>query len=190
MGYAIAQAAVDAGWTVDLVSGPTHLREPEECILYPVVTGEEMFHQVDALFDACDVLIMTAAIVDFRPKTPLAHKEKKGEAQLTIETEPVVDVLKTVCQRKKNQYVVGFAAETQDLENYAMRKLREKNLDLIAANLIGDQSGFGLYNNILTLLGTDGFREKWPPASKESLGRDLVALVARKMEELRTLSRS
>ncbi|MBC2602439.1 phosphopantothenoylcysteine decarboxylase domain-containing protein [Puniceicoccus vermicola] len=190
MGYAIAQAAVDAGWTVDLVSGPTHLREPEECILYPVVTGEEMYHQVDALFDACDILIMTAAIVDFRPKSPLAHKEKKGDAQLNIEMEPVIDVLKTVSQRKKDQFLVGFAAETNDLENYAMRKLKEKNLDLIAANLIGSGSGFALDSNILTILGPDGFREKWPAASKESLGRDLVALVTRKMEEGRTLSGS
>ncbi|MGE9289570.1 MAG: phosphopantothenoylcysteine decarboxylase [Puniceicoccales bacterium] len=190
MGYAIAQAAVDAGWTVDLVSGPTSLREPEECILYPVVTGEEMYHQVDALFDACDILIMTAAIVDFRPKSPLAQKEKKGDAQLTIEMEPVIDVLKTVSQRKKDQFLVGFAAETHDLENYAMRKLEEKNLDLIAANLIGSGSGFALDSNILTVLGPNGFREKWPAASKESLGRDLVNLVIRKMEERRTLSQS
>ena len=188
MGFAIAEAA--AGWTVDLVSGPTHLREPDECILYPVITGEEMFNQVDALFDACDVLIMTAAVVDFRPKFPMPQKEKKGSAQLTIETEPVVDILKTVSQRKKDQFIVGFAAETNDLEEYATRKLREKNMDLIAANLIGSASGFGLDSNILTLLGPDGFCEKWPSASKSSLGRDLVALVTRKMEERRALSES
>ena len=183
MGYAIAQAAVDAGWTVDLVSGPTNLREPEESILYPVTTGEEMFHQVDALFDACDVLIMTAAIVDFRPKHPHARKEKKSEAELLVEMEPVIDVLKTVTQRKKDQFVVGFAAESHDLENYALRKLTEKRMDLIAANLISNGSGFALDTNVLTLLGPDGFREKWPPASKEELGRELISLVTKKMEE-------
>lgn len=186
MGYAIAEAAVKAGWTVDLISGPTHLREPEECILYPVVTGEEMFHQVDALFDACDVLIMTAAIVDFRPKTPLPHKEKKGNAQLTIEMEPVVDILKTVSQRKENQFLVGFAAETQNLDEYAARKLKEKNLDLIAANLIGDSSGFALDQNVLTLIGPHGFHEEWPAATKEALGHKLVALIGEKLAEYHT----
>lgn len=184
MGYAIAQAAVDMGWTVDLISGPTHLEEPSECIHYPVVSGEEMFNQVDALFDACDVLIMTAAVVDFRPSNPMAMKEKKGDAQLSLKMEPVVDILKTVSKRKKDQYLVGFAAETNDLENYALRKLKEKNLDLIAANLIGGSgSGFGLDENILTLLGPDGFREKWPAASKDSLGKDLVSLISRRMKE-------
>jgi len=183
MGYSIAQAAVEAGWTVDLVSGPTHLREPEECILYPVMTGEEMFHQVDALFDACDVLIMTAAIVDFRPTNPLTQKEKKSEADLTIHMEPVTDVLKTVTRRKKDQFVMGFAAETHNLENYARQKLFEKNLDLIAANRIGEGTGFGLDANQLTLLGHSGFREEWPSCSKEELGRRIVALIARRLQQ-------
>ena len=190
MGYAIAQAAVDKGWTVDLVSGPTHLREPEECILYPVETGEEMFHQVDALFDACDILIMAAAIVDFRPRHPRPHKEKKNEADLTVEMEPVVDILKTVTRRKKEQFVVGFAAETRNLEDYAKRKLEEKNLDLIAANPIGNGAGFGLYSNKITVLGPGGFREDWPPASKEDLGRDLVELVSRKHAERHAAAQS
>jgi len=181
MGYAIAEAAVAAGWTVDLVSGPTHLTEPDEAILYPVVTGEEMFHQVDALFDPCDVLIMTAAVVDFRPIMPSARKEKKGEARRTLEMEPVVDILKTVARRKKHQFVVGFAAETHDLEEYAVEKMRSKNLDLIAANRIGDPgSGFGLFTNRLTVFGPNGFRKEWPPDSKTELGRKLVELVAQR----------
>lgn len=184
MGYAIARAAVEAGWTVDLVSGPTHLEEPPETVLYPVTTGEEMFHQVDALFDACDVLVMTAAIVDFRPKRPLERKEKKGSAQLSVEMEPVVDILKTVTARKADQFVVGFAAETDNLEAYARSKLEEKNLDLIAANRIGEAgAGFGGDANRLLVLGRDGFRAEWPAASKDQLGRDLVELVARKREE-------
>ena len=126
MGFAIAAAAVEAGWTVDLISGPTHLTEPPETILYPVGTGEEMYHQVDAVFDACDVLIMTAAVVDFRPKHPMERKEKKGSAQLTLEMEPVIDILKAVTWRKRDQFVVGFAAETNDLETYARGNSRKR----------------------------------------------------------------
>ena len=84
MGFALAEAAVQAGWTVDLVAGPVALPEPEGVILYPVVTAAEMYHQVDALFDACDVLIMTAAVSDFRPKVQHAHKQKKCEAATNI----------------------------------------------------------------------------------------------------------
>ncbi len=181
MGYAVAEAAVAAGWTVDLVSGPTQLEEPDDVILYPVTTGEEMFHQLDALFDPCDVLIMTAAVVDFRPVHPLERKEKKADARLNLEMEPVVDILQTVTKRKRNQFVVGFAAETHDLENYALEKLRSKNLDLIAANRIDEPgSGFGLHTNRLTLFGPDGFRLDWAPGSKEELGRKLIDVIARR----------
>ncbi len=182
MGFAIAAAAVEAGWTVDLISGPTHLTEPPETILYPVETGEEMYHQVDAVFDACDVLIMTAAVVDFRPKHPMERKEKKGSAQLTLEMEPVIDILKAVTWRKRDQFVVGFAAETNDLETYARGKLEEKNLDLVVANLVGGaDAGFATDTNRLTVLGPDGFRLDWPPAAKQSLGRDLIALIGTRM---------
>ena len=84
MGYALAEAAVAAGWTVDLVAGPVALQEPDGVILYPVVSAEEMFHHVDALFDACDVLIMTAAVSDFRPVKRHAEKEKKIGASLQV----------------------------------------------------------------------------------------------------------
>lgn len=187
MGYAIAEAAVAAGWTVDLISGPTHLDEPDDVILYPVVTGEEMFHQVDALFDPCDVLIMTAAVVDFRPAHPSEKKEKKNEARRSLEMEPVVDILKTVTQRKQDQFVVGFAAETHDLEEYALEKLAAKNMDLIAANRIDEPgSGFGTETNRLTVLGSDGFRAEWNTDSKEELGRKLVQLVAERRQPLST----
>ena len=136
MGFAIAAAAVEVGWTVDLISGPTPLTEPPETILYPVETGEEMYHQVDAVFDACDVLIMTAAVVDFRPKHPGAEGKENGSAQLTLEMEPVVDILKTVTQRKKDQFVVGFAAETRP-RSLRPGQTRGKNLDLVVANLVG-----------------------------------------------------
>ena len=129
MGYALAEAAVAAGWTVDLVAGPVALKEPNNVILYPVVSAEEMFHHVDALFDACDVLIMAAAVSDFRPVQQHAQKQKKEKASMSIEFERTVDILKAMAQRKAHQTVVGFAAETDNVDASARAKLEGLRLD-------------------------------------------------------------
>ena len=179
MGFALAEAAVQAGWTVDLVAGPVALPEPEGVILYPVVTAAEMYHQIDALFDACDVLIMTAAVSDFRPKVQHAHKQKKGEAELSIDFERTVDILKTVTVRKAAQTVVGFAAETNDLEAYARRKLQEKRCDWIVANDISKEgAGFAADTNEVLLIGADGNSRTLGPASKPEIARQLIASIA------------
>jgi phosphopantothenoylcysteine decarboxylase/phosphopantothenate--cysteine ligase len=178
MGFALAEAALDAGWTVDLVAGPVALEEPDGAILYPVVTAEEMFHQVDALFDACDVLIMTAAVSDFRPVAPLAHKEKKGAAALTVEFERTTDILKTMSERKVHQTLVGFAAETHDVVTYAREKLKSKNLDWIVANEVGRAgSGFAADTNEVLLMAADGSSVKLGPAAKREIARELIALI-------------
>ncbi len=180
MGFALAEAAVAAGWTVDLVAGPVCLPEPEDVILYPVETGEEMFAQVDALFDACDCLIMTAAVCDFRPVHPSDRKEKKDEARLTVEFEPVVDILKTIAARKSpSQAVMGFAAETHNLEQYARRKLTDKNADWIAANKIGARdSGFGSGKNTLHVYARNGNSTVVGPAAKAEVATALIRLIA------------
>ncbi len=187
MGYALAGAAVDAGCTVDLVSGPVALPEPDDVILYPVVTGAEMLAQVDALFDPCDILIKTAAVCDFRPKNYSAGKVKKNDVTLTVEFEPVADILKTVAARKTSrQTVVGFAAETTDIENYALRKLAEKNLDLVVANQVGRGSGNNAFesdSNRVILLGHDGFRREFGPAPKTEIARVLMAAILEKHRE-------
>lgn len=178
MGFALAEAAVDAGWTVDLVAGPVALEEPEGVILYPVVTAEEMFHQVDALFDACDVLIMTAAVSDFRPKEQLTKKAKKGEAARTVELEPTIDILKTMTERKVEQTVVGFAAETHDVEAYAREKLQAKRLDWIVANQIGEPgAGFAADTNEVILIGSDGNSKKLGPATKQAIAMELIQIL-------------
>jgi phosphopantothenoylcysteine decarboxylase/phosphopantothenate--cysteine ligase len=147
-------------------------------ILYPVVTAEEMFHQVDALFDACDVLIMTAAVSDFRPVQQSARKAKKEEAELTVTFEPTIDILKTVTERKLNQTVVGFAAETHDVEAYARGKLEAKNLDWIVANQVGQVgSGFASDTNEVLLIGRDGSSRKLGPASKVAIAMELVQAI-------------
>lgn len=175
MGFALAEAAVDAGWTVDLVAGPVAREEPEGAILYPVVTAEEMLHQVDALFDACDVLIMAAAVSDFRPKEPLPRKAKKGEASLTVAFERTVDILKTVTERKLHQTVVGFAAETDNVESYAREKLESKRLDWIVANEVGQAgAGFAADTNEVLLIGADGSFKQIGPATKSAIAIELI----------------
>lgn len=181
MGFALAEAALAAGWTVDLVSGPVVLEEPEGAILYPVVTAEEMFHQVDALFDACDVLIMTAAVSDFRPILQHAHKQKKEEASMTIEFERTTDILKTMTERKVHQTVVGFAAETKDVAAYAKGKLQSKKLDWIVANDVSQAgAGFATETNKVLLIAADGSSAALGPATKSEIAKELIALIAPK----------
>jgi phosphopantothenoylcysteine decarboxylase/phosphopantothenate--cysteine ligase len=178
MGFALAEAALEAGWDVDLVSGPVALEEPLGAILYPVVTAEEMFHQVDALFDACDVLIMTAAVSDFRPVTQHVHKEKKDNASMTIEFERTTDILKTMTERKAHQTVVGFAAETKDVVTYAKAKLKSKNLDFIVANEVGQPgAGFAADTNEVLLIAADGSSVKFGPSSKTAIAKELIQLI-------------
>ncbi|MGF1453636.1 MAG: phosphopantothenoylcysteine decarboxylase [Opitutales bacterium] len=184
MGFALAEAALEAGWNVDLVSGPVALTEPEGAIRYPVVTGEEMFHQVDALFDACDVLLMTAAVCDLRPKAPSQRKVKKDELEMMAEFEPVFDILATIAARKQPaQCVVGFAAETNNLETHARDKLVRKNLDFIAANQVGGpQSAFEADDNTIHLIGRDGQTQRLGPANKREVAAQMIAILKRRFD--------
>lgn len=178
MGFSIARAAIEAGWNVDLVAGPVALEEPNGAILYPVMTAEEMFHQVDALFDACDILIMTAAVCDFRPIIRHTHKEKKGDASMNIEFERTVDILKIMSERKVHQTVVGFSAETRDVVSYAKEKLVSKKLDYIVANEVGKLgSGFAEDTNEVVLIAADGCSVNLGPSTKLAIAEELIQLV-------------
>lgn len=176
MGFALAEAAKAEGWTVDLVSGPVALAEPKGVMFYPVVTAEEMLRQTDALFGPCDILIMTAAVSDWRPKVCHAQKLKKSGAGLTVEFEPVPDILATLAQRRRaDQLLVGFAAETENVEAHALEKLQRKQIDFIAANSVaGAEGAFGSDENQLILLGKNGFRQVMGPASKREVAQKLI----------------
>ncbi len=165
------------GWKVDLVSGPVALPPPAGLKAHHVVSAAEMLAAVEKLFPRCDVLIMCAAVSDFRPRKIFAHKVKKGQAALVMEFEPTVDILKKMAARKKpGQLVVGFAAETKNVEACARRKLTEKNLDFIVANRVGHaDGGFASDDNSIILLGRNGTRVKRGPASKEKLAAWLIA---------------
>lgn len=182
MGFAIAEAALEMGWTVDLVAGPVDLQEPDGAILYPVTSADEMLQQVDALFDACDLLIMTAAVADFRPAERLLQKEKKAQAARSLALQPTVDILKTMVQRRAQQVVVGFAAESERVLEHAKQKLLEKDLDWIVANQIGQPgTGFAGDHNELWLLARDGTCHHLTLASKRALAAQLVEYISADM---------
>lgn len=180
MGFALAEAALQFGWNVDLVAGPVSLPEPDGAILYPVVSAEEMYHQADALFDACDVCIMAAAVSDFRPVHRLPQKEKKSTASRTLQLEPTRDILAALTERKLNQTVVGFAAETENLEANARAKLAAKNCDLIVANdLTQPGAGFAADTNTVTLFYPDDRSETLGPALKSALATQIIERLAK-----------
>ena len=179
MGFALAEAALKQGWSVDLVSGPVNLQEPDGAILYPVVSAESMYHQVDALFDACDVCIMAAAVSDFTPIECSEHKVKKDTAKRTLHLAKTIDILKTMGERKQEQFIVGFAAESENLEANAKAKLDGKNCDWVIANLIGEEgTGFASDNNAITILKKDGTRETHGPTSKLALAETIIQAIA------------
>ena len=184
MGYAIAEAAAARGWAVTLVSGPVSLACPAGVERVDVVSAEDMFHAVDSRFDACDVIIMSAAVSDYRPKKRSDRKVKKDKLELVVEMEPTVDILKTVAARKKaGQYVVGFAAETNDVEAYARGKMLAKNCDMMVANNVGQPgTGFMSDDNRVILLMRDGARAEIGPCPKTEIARRIVEGIAQAVE--------
>ncbi|ATG88910.1 bifunctional phosphopantothenoylcysteine decarboxylase/phosphopantothenate--cysteine ligase CoaBC [Methylomonas koyamae] len=184
MGYALARAAVAAGADVTLVSGPVQLPAPAGAELVEVETALQMH---DAVLKACrnaDVYIGAAAVADYRAKQIAAHKLKKAETGAdVIQLEKNPDIVADVAALQPKPWVVGFAAETEDLENYALGKLRSKNLDMIAANWVGRaEGGFDSERNALQVFWRDG-RKALEMADKTSLAVQLLQLIAERMHE-------
>ncbi|MCS7047821.1 MAG: hypothetical protein NZ483_00825 [Verrucomicrobiae bacterium] len=171
MGYAIGEAARAFG-AVTLVSGPVALPVPAGVELVRVVSAAEMAEAVWSRFDEADVVVMAAAVCDFRPKQVATEKWKKDSAPRVIELEPTPDILAECGRRKRRQVLVGFAVETEQLEERAWEKLRRKNLDWIVAN---EATAFEAETNRVVLLGADGSREEFPELPKDELARRLVA---------------
>lgn len=160
MGYAIAEAAAERGADVTLISGPVSLRTPDGVKRVDIVSSDELCDSVIERFPGCDILVMAAAPADFTPAEFSSEKIKKGGDNLTLNLRATRDILKTIAPLKSNQKVVGFAAETHNVENNAIEKLKRKKLDFIAANdVTAEGAGFGTDTNIITLYGADGSRE-------------------------------
>jgi phosphopantothenoylcysteine decarboxylase/phosphopantothenate--cysteine ligase len=179
MGYALAAAAEMRGAQVTLVSGPTHLSVPGDIDLVRVTSAAEMAAAVADAFGNCDILIKTAAVADYTPKVAAAHKIKKTDGPGTLDLERTRDILKTIAPLKKTQVMVGFAAETRDMETFAREKLAAKGLDLIVGNVIGaDGSGFEVDTNRVTLFFKDGRREALDLMPKADLAHLILDRVA------------
>jgi len=156
---------------VILVSGPTALTTPKGIEFVTVTTAQEMAEAVWSRFDAVDVCIMAAAVCDFRPKKMAGSKIKKASFRGTLELEPTPDILAELGRRKKSQVLIGFAAETDDLEKHAREKLLRKRLDLIVAN---DSSAFDAETNRVTLMGVDGNIERLPEMTKVKVAKLII----------------
>ena len=158
MGYAVARAAAMRGAEVTLISGKTNLTAPQGVNIINIRSSQNMFDEVNNNFDCCDMLIMAAAPADFTPvKTESEKVKKNGKETLTIELVATKDILASVGVRKGNRVIVGFAAETQNIENNAKQKLEKKNLDMIAANDVkAEKTGFGYDTNAITLYSKNG----------------------------------
>jgi phosphopantothenoylcysteine decarboxylase/phosphopantothenate--cysteine ligase len=167
MGYAVAKAAADRGADVILVSGPTSLETPYGVRRRDVVSAAEMAEAVFEQMDDADIIIKVAAVSDYAPSEKAEHKIKKGDGGISITMERTIDILAELGKRKKNQVLVGFAAETQHLKENALEKLNRKNLDMIAGNLVNDpSSGFNADTNKINLFFKDGRIEELPVMGK------------------------
>jgi len=177
-GYAIAQAAIESGATVVLVTAPTNLAPPVGCKVVQTLTAEDMHTAVISEAAHADVLVMAAAVADFRPKTIAENKLKKREGIPHLDLETTPDILQAVFElgSKKPRFVVGFAAESTDLIENAANKLKMKKLDLLVANDISaSDAGFGTDENRVTLLFPDGKVDSLPLMSKSEVAEILVA---------------
>lgn len=173
MGFALAQAAVEQGAAVHLVAGSVHLSTPAGVTREDVRSAREMRAAVMRQIPQCDIFISAAAVGDYRPAEIASHKLKKSGKALILELSENPDIVAEVAALKKRPFVAGFAAETESVENHARAKLEHKQLDLIAANRVGDGAGFDAADNELTLLWPGG-KERLQRADKLTLAHRLL----------------
>jgi len=187
MGYALAEESVKQGARVILVSGPVTLSPPEGVELVKVESAEEMYQAVLRYYSLSDVVIKTAAVADYRPKVSFDHKVKKQPGDTNIELERTNDILLELGQRKENQLLIGFAAETDHLEEYAKTKLLKKNADMIVANNVkAEGAGFGTDTNIVTLYKRSGEIISLPLMSKNEVAIKIIEEITSLLKDMKT----
>lgn len=180
MGYALATAAIENGWEVTLVSGPVTLDPPEGLAEFvPVISAAEMAEAVKSRFPRMDGAILCAAVADYRPVSFSNSKIKKTDDDLVLHLERTEDILLALGRMKRaDQLLTGFAAETDDLAENALKKLRKKNLDWIAANLVGvPGKGFQADQNEITLYGRNGEVIPLPLTDKKVLAKQMISAI-------------
>lgn len=177
MGYAIAAAAAAQGADVVLVSGPVNLAQPVGVEVVNANSAEEMYAATHEVIGDTDIFIAAAAVADYRPVAIVEQKIKKKDAAMTLELIRCPDILASVAALKVAPFTVGFAAETENVIEYARGKLEKKKLDMIVANRVGGDCGFDHDDNAATVLWNDGKRV-FPTSSKVELARNLIELIA------------
>lgn len=176
MGFDIARSAAKLGASVILVSGPTHLKIDNNLVkVVPVVSAQDMYEVCHHYFDDVDVAIAAAAVADYKPNNVAKNKIKKDAANFTIELEKTKDILASLGEIKKNQFLIGFALETEDEIENAKLKIQKKNLDLIVLNSLQDEgAGFGKPTNKVTFIDSNFMVEPMKLKSKEAVADDIL----------------
>ncbi len=183
MGFAIAQAAVQAGAEVNLITGPVALDTPLGCRRIDVTTADDMLYACESLVATTDIFIGTAAVADYKAAVVADNKIKKSDDELTLTFVKNPDILATISCRQDRPFCVGFAAESQDIEQYARSKLAKKQLDMIAANdITAEGLGFNSDKNALHIIWPEGDK-KLPATSKAELAMQLLSLIALRFAE-------
>ena len=183
MGYAIAEAAVAKKHQVTLISGPATIPPPRGAKVIPITTAEELYRAVHGSLARCDVLVMCAAVSDYKPVARSPRKLKKQKSAFVLRLIPTRDILASLPKRRR-YLVIGFAAETHDLKTNARKKLRAKNCDAIVANDVsGRETGMESDENEVTIFARDGEIRKISRAPKKIIGRELVKIIAKMWEK-------
>ncbi|MBP3961117.1 bifunctional phosphopantothenoylcysteine decarboxylase/phosphopantothenate--cysteine ligase CoaBC [Paenibacillus lignilyticus] len=183
MGFALAEAAANRGANVTLIAARTSAEPIQGVNIVHVESAEQMLQAVLERYDSADLVIKAAAVADYRPVARANHKIKKSEEKLVIELERTTDILKTLGEKKKHQFLVGFAAETEQVAHYAMDKLVRKHCDLIVANDVSQEgAGFNVDTNIVQLFGEEGLLEAMPMLRKREVADRLMSIITQRMQ--------
>jgi phosphopantothenoylcysteine decarboxylase/phosphopantothenate--cysteine ligase len=184
MGYAIAEAAIEAAHEVVLISGPVDIARPRGAAVIPISTSDEMLDAVHQQARNCDILVMCAAVADYKAAKVSKSKIKKRDANLSLELVPTRDILASLSKQDRHYVVVGFAAETENIEANAQKKLQEKHCDMVVANDVSRaDSGMESDENEVTILFRDGEKITISRAPKKIVARELVKIFANVCEK-------
>lgn len=182
MGIAIAKAARDMGASVRLIAGTVQVPLPEGIETVRVQSAQDMYEAVLGEWNSTDIMVQTAAVADYRPRTVYDTKMKKKDEGLILELEKTVDILESLGQRKQGQFLIGFAAETNDVAEHAMGKLKRKNCDLLVANDVTTVgAGFGTDTNVVQIYDAQGLVVDLPLMSKDEVAIQLLTVVSKRL---------
>lgn len=182
MGFAIAKAAEQLGAEVMIVAGSTQVQPPPGIPVTTVTSAQEMYEALTAVWEETDILVKAAAVADYRPKETARHKIKKSDEAFVLELVKNIDILESLGKQKTHQFLIGFAAETDELEKHAMDKLKRKNCDILVANdVTAEGAGFGSDTNVVNIYDASGLVQSVPCMVKEEIALRIMELAAARL---------